>query len=73
MAADAGALAGGPPLRRARLRLSGLLWQRPWLKALGLLVPPLGAFLVVYVGALAALLISSFWPTNSFTLAIEHT
>ena len=73
MAADAGALAGGPPLRRARLRLSGLLWQRPWLKALGLLVPPLGAFLVVYVGALAALLISSFWTTNSFTLAIEHT
>ena len=73
MAVDAGALAAGPPLRRARLRLSGLLWRRPWLKALGLLAPPLAAFGVVYLGALAVLFISSFWTTNSFTAAIVHT
>lgn len=73
MAADAGAFATGPSLRRARLRLSGLFWRRPWLKAAGLLGPPLAAFLIVYVGALAILFISSFWTVNSFTSAIEHT
>ena len=73
MAVDAGALAAGPPIRRARLRLSGLLWRRPWLKAVSLLLPPLGAFLVVYVGSLGVLFVSSFWTTNSFTSAIEHT
>ena len=59
-------------MRRARLRLSGLLWRRPWLKALGLLTPPLAAFLLVYLGSLAVLFISSFWTVNSFTTAIEH-
>jgi putative spermidine/putrescine transport system permease protein len=73
LAVDAGAFEAGPPIRRARLRLSGLLWRRPWLKALGLLTPPLAAFLIVYVGALAVLFISSFWSINSFTTAIEHT
>ncbi|HUJ55143.1 MAG TPA: ABC transporter permease [Gaiellaceae bacterium] len=72
MAVDAGALSAGPPVRRARLRLSGLLWRRPWLKALGLLTPPLAAFLLVYLGSLAVLFISSFWTVNSFTTAIEH-
>ncbi len=73
MAVDAGAFAAGPPIRRARLRLSGLLWRWPWLKALGLLTPPLAAFLVVYVGSLAILFVSSLWTSNSFTSAIEHT
>jgi putative spermidine/putrescine transport system permease protein len=73
LAADAGAFDAGPSIRRARLRLSGLLWRRPGLKALALLTPPLGAFLIVYVGALAALFVSSFWTINSFTAAVEHT
>jgi putative spermidine/putrescine transport system permease protein len=73
LAADAGAFEAGPPGRRARLRLSGALWRRPWLKALALLTPPLAAFLVVYVGALASLFISSFWSVNAFTANIEHT
>ena len=73
MAADAGALEAGPPVRRARLRLSGLLWRRPWLKALVLLTPPLAVFVLVYIGALAALFVSSFWTVNSFTATIEHT
>ena len=73
MAVDAGALAGGPPIRRARLRLSGFFWRRPWLKAVGLLTPPLAAFLVIYVGSLAVLFVSSLWTSNSFTSAIEHT
>jgi putative spermidine/putrescine transport system permease protein len=73
LAVDAGAFDAGPPGRRARLRLSGLLWRRPWLKALALLTPPLAAFLIVYIGSLAALFISSFWSINSFTAEIEHT
>jgi putative spermidine/putrescine transport system permease protein len=73
LAVDAGAFPAGPRGRRARLRLSGVLWRRPWLKALGLLTPPLAAFLIVYVGALAVLFVSSFWTVNSFTAAIEHT
>jgi putative spermidine/putrescine transport system permease protein len=73
LALDAGAIAPGPPLRRARLRLSGHLWRHPWLKAATLLAPPLGAFVVVYIGALAIILISSFWTANSFTSAVEHT
>jgi len=73
LAVDAGALGAGPPGRRARVRLSGLLWQRPWLKALGLLALPLAAFAIVYVGALAFLVISSFWSVSSFTATLEHT
>jgi putative spermidine/putrescine transport system permease protein len=78
LAVDAGAFAGGPPAksntgRRARLRLSGFLWRRPWLKATGLLSPPLLAFVVVYIGALAVVLVSSFWSVNAFTSEIEHT
>src|SRR5690349_1967313 len=60
-------------MRRARLRLSGILWRRPWLKAAALLAPPLGAFLVIYAGSLGVLFVSSLWTTNSFTSAIEHT
>src|SRR5438067_3286506 len=73
LAVGAGAPEAGPPGRRARLRLSGLLWQRPWLKALGLLTLPLAAFAIVYLGALAVLLISSFWTVSSFTATVEHT
>jgi putative spermidine/putrescine transport system permease protein len=73
LAVDAGALEAGPPGRRARLRLSGLLWQRPWLKAVALLVLPLAAFAIVYLGALAYFFISSFWTVSSFSATLEHT
>ena len=73
MTADAGVIETGPPIRRARLRLSGFFWRRPWLRAVGLLALPLAAFLVVYVGSLGVLFISSLWTSNSFTSAIEHT
>jgi putative spermidine/putrescine transport system permease protein len=58
---------GGP-----RLRITSGLWRRPWLKAAALLTPPLAAFLIVYVGALAVLFISSFWSVDSFTGKIIH-
>ena len=52
MAVDVTAVPAGPRTRRARLRLSAVLWRRPWLKATALLSPPVAAFLLVYVGAL---------------------
>jgi putative spermidine/putrescine transport system permease protein len=62
----------GVPLRAARLRLSAALWRRPWLKVALLLALPVLAFLVVYVGSLAALFVSSFWQVDSFTGKVVH-
>src|SRR5438067_10861826 len=63
----------GPPFREARLRLSAALWRRPWLKVMALLALPVLAFAVVYLGALVALFISSFWQVDSFTGKVVHT
>jgi putative spermidine/putrescine transport system permease protein len=38
-----------------------------------LLVPPVAAFLVVYVGALGALFVSAFWQVDAFTGKIIHS
>jgi putative spermidine/putrescine transport system permease protein len=62
----------GPPVRRARLRLSAVFWRRPWAKGAALLTPPVLAFLVVYVGALGVLFISAFWTVDSFTGKLQH-
>jgi putative spermidine/putrescine transport system permease protein len=64
---------GAGPLRGARLRLSGVFWRRPWLKLVALLALPVGAFVAVYAASLGAMLVSSFWTSNAFTAAIEHT
>jgi putative spermidine/putrescine transport system permease protein len=63
---------GSRGARRPRLRLSAALWRRPWLKAVGLLTPPLGAFLLIYVGALVVLFVSSLWTVDSFTGKVIH-
>jgi putative spermidine/putrescine transport system permease protein len=62
----------GSSLREARLRVSAGFWRRPWLKLAGLLTPPVAAFLLIYVAALGALLISSFWTTDAFTGQTVH-
>jgi putative spermidine/putrescine transport system permease protein len=72
LAVDVTAVQAGPRARRARLRLSAVLWRRPWLKATALLSPPVAAFLLVYVGALVVLFISSFWTVDSFTGKLVH-
>ena len=48
----------------ASLRLSGFFWEHRWAKALLLLAPPLVAFALVYLAALVALFVSSFWSVN---------
>ncbi len=54
-------------------RLSVILWRKPGLGAGLLLAPPLGWFLLIYIAALAALFISAFWTTDSFTGEIDRT
>ena len=39
---------------------------------MALLTPPVGAFLIVYVGALVVLFISSLWTVDSFTGKVIH-
>jgi putative spermidine/putrescine transport system permease protein len=61
-----------PVGKGVRRQLGGALWRRPWLKALSLLAPPVGAFAVVYLAALIALFVTAFWTTNSFTGLLVH-
>jgi len=49
-----------------------LLWRRPWLRSLLLLLPPLAWFVVIYLASLALLLITAFWQINDFTTQIEQ-
>ena len=59
-------------MRAARLRFTGLFWRHRWAKALLLLAPPLLAFALVYLAALVALFLSSFWTVNAFTSEVQH-
>ena len=70
MTSQAYQTAGRP--RSARRRLSAALWRRPWLRALALLLPPLGWMLVFYLAALAVLFVSAFWSLDSFTGKLVH-
>ena len=56
----------------ARRRLGGALWRRPWLKGVALLSPPVLGFLLVYVAALVALFVYSFWTVDPFTSLTVH-
>jgi putative spermidine/putrescine transport system permease protein len=60
------------PNRAGARRIGGVLRRHPWLKAIGLLGTPVGAFVAVYVAALVALFVSAFWSVNSFTGELQH-
>jgi len=53
-------------------RLSTYLYRRPRLALLLLLLPPLIWFVVVYLGALATMLINSFFYLDGFTGQVVH-
>lgn len=57
----------------ARRRLGGALWRHPRYKLAGLLAPPVGAFLAVYVAALVALFLSALWTIDPFTGLTIHS
>ena len=56
-----------------RRRLSALLYRRPWLKLALALLPPMGWLVVVYLGALGALLVYAFWSTDPLSGLIVHS
>ncbi len=62
----------GRPAKAARLRIGRILWRRPWLRAVALLLPPLGWLGVFYLTSLAILLISGFWTVDAFTGKLTH-
>jgi putative spermidine/putrescine transport system permease protein len=55
-----------------RRRVSASLYRRPWAKLLLLLLPPLAWMVVVYLGALILLFLSSFWRLDPFTSLIQR-
>src|SRR5207302_1082161 len=59
----------GRSLTAARRRLSAALWRRPWLRAIALLVPPLGWMVVFYLAALTVLFVLVLLPLWSSYLA----
>ena len=56
-----------PPGVTAARRLSSLLSARPWLRLTLLLSAPLTWLVLIYIVALAALLVTAFWSVDSFT------
>jgi putative spermidine/putrescine transport system permease protein len=55
------------------MRASAALHARPWLRGFLLLSAPAAWFAVLYLAALALLLISSFWQVDDFTGKLVHT
>jgi len=72
-AGAATAAPAGPAPEGLWSRISAVLWRKPWARATLLLTPPLAWFLLIYVAALAVLLVTAFWTTNPFTTNIERT
>jgi putative spermidine/putrescine transport system permease protein len=56
-----------------RRRFGGALWRHQPLKGLALLSPPVLAFALVYLAALAALFVSAFWTVDPFTSLTIHS
>jgi putative spermidine/putrescine transport system permease protein len=56
-----------------RRRIGGAFWRHQPLKALALLSPPVLAFTLVYIAALAALFVSAFWTVDPFTSLTIHS
>jgi putative spermidine/putrescine transport system permease protein len=58
--------------RSAGGRVSAFFFRHPRLKLTALLGPPLAWFVVVYLGALAVLLVAAFWRVDVFSGEIVH-
>jgi putative spermidine/putrescine transport system permease protein len=56
-----------PPAPGFRRRVASLLHRRPRLRLALLLSAPLAWLLIAYLGALAAMLLTAFWSTDTFT------
>src|SRR5690348_18446878 len=65
-------MASDAAVARRRRSLTAFGYSRPWLRALGLLAPPVGAFGFFYVAALVVLFVSAFWGVDAFTGQLVH-
>lgn len=61
-----------PPRSGLLGRLSDLLWRRPGLLLLILLLPPVAWLGIVYIGSLFALLLQSFFSIDEFSGLIQY-
>jgi putative spermidine/putrescine transport system permease protein len=59
--------------RTTRIRVSALLFRRPWLRASLLLSAPAAWFVLIYIAALVLLFISALWRVDSFTGSLVHS
>ena len=73
MAVDPAVGTEGSPGTGALRAVARFTWRRPRLVTLGQVSAPVAAFLLVYVAALVALLIQSFWTSDSFTGKVIHS
>ena len=55
-----------------RRRISAALYRRPRAKLALLLAPPLGWMVLVYLGALASLLVTAFWRLDPLTSTVQQ-
>jgi len=62
--------AGRPRRKGGASGLQALMWRRPWLRSLLLLIPPMGWMVLVYLASLVLLLITAFWTIDTFTTQI---
>jgi putative spermidine/putrescine transport system permease protein len=64
--------AGSPPRRRPGRRLSTFFYRHPYVGLGVLLALPLGWLVLIYLGSLFFLLLSSVWETDPFTSLVVH-
>ena len=57
----------------ARRRFTAFFYRRRGIKAVALLIPPIGWLLVVYIASLAVLLATAFWQQDVLSGQIVHT
>ncbi|MGA7912935.1 MAG: ABC transporter permease [Candidatus Dormiibacterota bacterium] len=62
--------AGRPHPKGGASGLQALLWRLPWMRAVLLLIPPLGWMVLIYFASLFLLLITAFWTIDTFTTQI---
>ncbi len=58
---------GAAGRRALARRLSALFWRRPALALAGLVLPPAGWIVFIYLSALAVLFLAAFWTVDPFT------
>jgi putative spermidine/putrescine transport system permease protein len=65
--------AGRPRPKGGASALRALMWRVPWLRAVLLLIPPVGWMLLVYIASLVLLLVTAFWTIDTFTTQIVQS